>query len=516
MVYIVSKKGKPLMPTNRYKHVRELLSSGKAVPICNNPFTIKLKYDTDNITQPLTLGIDVGRENIGLCVSDENGEAVFLANVQTNNKQVTKNMQERAGHRSARRSHKRQKKQRKAFQTKTTIQNGEDAILRNKKNCKAVSVSYPGMEECIQHKAIKGKEAKFNNRHREEDWITPSARNLVQIHVNLVKKLQKFLPITNVVIEHNVFNFQKLENVDIKNWQYQKGILYGFKDYKDYINKQQGGVCLLCGKHHISHHHHIIPRSKNGSDTVANIVGLCDECHDLVHKDESYVLDLQSKKAGIRKQYKISLLNSCMSLIIEEINTILPVTCCSGYETNVTRSRLHLTKDHSIDAYCISIYNKPAVTTASIKSKTYNIKHFKKKCNNIILQLNTRQYFYNNKLVATNRNKAIEQKEPSLKEYKETYLTTHSFKEWDKHFHELEIKPAKRTYTFHKDGLIAKFKCGDIVKYYKKNKINKQEKSFVFIAQCVKQKEEIIRYNETKSAKMKFCTRLQSNSLEFV
>ena len=93
MVYIVSKKGKPLMPTNRYKHVRELLSSGKAVPICNNPFTIKLKYDTDNITQPLTLGIDVGRENIGLCVSDENGEAVFLANVQTNNKQVTKNMQ---------------------------------------------------------------------------------------------------------------------------------------------------------------------------------------------------------------------------------------------------------------------------------------------------------------------------------------------------------------------------------------------------------------------------------------
>lgn len=35
------------------------------------------------ITQPLTLGIDTGRENIGLGVSNEKGECLYLANVLT-------------------------------------------------------------------------------------------------------------------------------------------------------------------------------------------------------------------------------------------------------------------------------------------------------------------------------------------------------------------------------------------------------------------------------------------------
>ena len=77
MVYVISKSGKPLMPTERYSHVRKLLKNKLAVPICNNPFTIKLKYDTSGVVQSLTLGIDVGRENIGLGVSDEKGNCLF-------------------------------------------------------------------------------------------------------------------------------------------------------------------------------------------------------------------------------------------------------------------------------------------------------------------------------------------------------------------------------------------------------------------------------------------------------
>lgn len=64
-VYIVDKKGNPLMPTTRFGHVRKLLKEGKAVPICNSPFTIKLKYDVPGYTQPVYEGIDTGRENIG-------------------------------------------------------------------------------------------------------------------------------------------------------------------------------------------------------------------------------------------------------------------------------------------------------------------------------------------------------------------------------------------------------------------------------------------------------------------
>lgn len=53
MVYVISKNHKALMPTERYGHVRKLLNERKAVPISNNPFTIRLKYETPDITQEL-------------------------------------------------------------------------------------------------------------------------------------------------------------------------------------------------------------------------------------------------------------------------------------------------------------------------------------------------------------------------------------------------------------------------------------------------------------------------------
>ena len=75
-VYIVDKHSKPLMPTTRLGHVRKLLKEGKAVAISNNPFTIRLKYDSTHYTQPVQEGIDTGRENIGDAASWENGTNV--------------------------------------------------------------------------------------------------------------------------------------------------------------------------------------------------------------------------------------------------------------------------------------------------------------------------------------------------------------------------------------------------------------------------------------------------------
>jgi hypothetical protein len=214
LVYVLSKKGKSLMPTNRFCHIKKLLKNGKAMSVCNNPFTIKLKYETPDIVQPLTCGIDVGRENIGIGVSNEEGECIFLCNVKTNNKQVKQNMAKRKAHRQERRRNHRQKKQRRALSTNNAMKKGNNNTLRSKKDCLSKEVSYPRMEESITRK-----EAKFANRKVKKDWITPSARNLVEIHTNVVKKIGKILPINNVIIENNVFDFQKLEDCNIKAWQ---------------------------------------------------------------------------------------------------------------------------------------------------------------------------------------------------------------------------------------------------------------------------------------------------------
>lgn len=512
LVYVLNKKGNPLMPTSRCGHIRWLIKTGKAVVVNNNPFTIRLKYEVSNCTQQLTLGIDPGRENIGLAVSNDQGDCLFQAVVKTNNKLIKKHMEERKAHRMERRRHKRIKKQRRAIRSNTTIINGTNDVLRTKKACKSKPISYPGMEESIVHKVIQGKESKFNNRKKAEGWLTPSARNLVQIHCNLVKRVQEILPITNIVIERNCFDFQKMENQNIKTWEYSKGPLYGFKNYKEYIFAHQGGVCLLCGKGIIEHHHHIVPRHKNGSDNVANIAGLCNDCHTLVHNDSSYEADLLSLKKGLAKQHTVSLLNSCMHVIIEEINNILPTMITDGYTTKTKRESLKLCKEHFNDAYCISLTNTKYVGV--IYTNNYTIKHFKKKSNNNIHKLNRREYYFKGKSIAINRHKALNQKEDSLEEYISKYLLIHSQKELNKHIHELEIKPAKRTYTRHKENIVSSFKCGDKVLYQKKNKIKGNTKQKVFIVEGVKQ--ERLDYNQTKSCKIKYSKLLQSNSLEYI
>jgi hypothetical protein len=151
-----------------------------------------------------------------------------------------------------------------------------------------------------------------------------------------------------------------------------------------------------------------------------------------------------------------------------------------------------------------------------ILSNTYTIKHFKKKCGSIIWKLNNRQYYYQGKLVATNRHKGFEQKTNSLEDYKDNYLKTHTIDEWDKHFHELTIKPAKRAYTYRKQGIRSIFKCGDIIKYAKYNKVKDYTKTKIFVAASIDFFNNKIYENDTQNVKMKFCHLIQSNSLEFI
>ena len=51
MVYVISKDGQPLMPTERHGKVRRLLRDNKAKVVKRCPFTIQLLYDTTTIVQ---------------------------------------------------------------------------------------------------------------------------------------------------------------------------------------------------------------------------------------------------------------------------------------------------------------------------------------------------------------------------------------------------------------------------------------------------------------------------------
>ena len=200
-VYVLNKDGKPLMPTTRCGHVRRLLKEQKARVVTSKPFTIQLLYETNDVVQPLYLGIDPGRTNIGVAAVKTDGTAVFTAHLETRNKEIPKLMQGRKKARRARRTNGRRcRRQRRAKANgtiskkcvkQTTAQNG--SVSKRAKEIGVIKRHLPGCEKELLCIGIKNKEAKFSNRTRPEGWLTPTANQLLQTHINLVKKIQKFL-----------------------------------------------------------------------------------------------------------------------------------------------------------------------------------------------------------------------------------------------------------------------------------------------------------------------------------
>lgn len=80
-VYVLNQDGKPLMPTKRFGKVRRLLRDGEAKVINKNPFTIRLLYETGNVIQDISLGVDSGSKTIGLSATTNN-QVLFEAEVE--------------------------------------------------------------------------------------------------------------------------------------------------------------------------------------------------------------------------------------------------------------------------------------------------------------------------------------------------------------------------------------------------------------------------------------------------
>jgi hypothetical protein len=233
-----------------------------------------------------------------------------------------------------------------------------------------------------------------------------------------------FLPVTDIVIEVNKFDFQALDNPYIQKWQnqYQRGTLFGFKNVKDFIFQSQEGKCLLCGERKIENYHHIMPKRSLGSNTHRNLAGLCVSCHDKVHKDEKVRDELWALKEGIVKKYGgTAIINIAMPYIIDKLAEVLGeehLMFTTGAETKKFRDKNDIEKTHANDAYCIacSVLN---VKTIYLASKTHLLNQFRRRDRAFIHKQNcTRVYLLNGEPVAYNRRKACEQTKPSLQEFR--------------------------------------------------------------------------------------------------
>ena len=203
MIYVRNKNGKPLMPTKKCAYVRKLLKQGRAKVVNNHPFTIQLLYETENQVTPVILGIDPGRANIGVTAVNEKGETLFSAKAETRNKEIPKLMRKRKAYRQKHRQARRRARRRRRARANQTV-------------CKTgvLERHLPGFEDdkkIICHD-MKNKQARFSNRKRKDGWLTPTAEQLLRTHLNLIDKVRKLLPVSEIHIEVNKFAFLRLSD----------------------------------------------------------------------------------------------------------------------------------------------------------------------------------------------------------------------------------------------------------------------------------------------------------------
>lgn len=326
MVYVISKDGKPLMPCSSVI-ARLLLRQGKAKVKRREPFTIKLIYETTDYTQNLTLGVDTGSGTIGTAVSKDNGDIVYMSEVAVRN-DITDKMTQRARYRRNRRSRK-----------------------------------------------TRYRKPRFLNRgnSKRNDRFSPTMQSKFHSHVKEIEYIKSILPITAMVFETGQFDMHLLKNPSladpkIRHWGYQKGTNYGFENTKAMVLNRDNYTCRHCkGRRKDSklEVHHIVFRSRGGSDEESNLITLCHTCHKALHSGKIHP-ELSGKARGNLKYA------TQMNLIRKKLFRLYPGAVETfGYITKANRLHLGVDKEHYYDACTIATQGD----SFTVKSSLY-----KKKC----------------------------------------------------------------------------------------------------------------------------------------
>jgi 5-methylcytosine-specific restriction endonuclease McrA len=326
-VFVVDTKGQPLSPTHPAR-ARKLLKQGLAAVFRTYPFTIVLKKTVENPgNEPLRLKLDPGASVTGIAlVNQKTATVVWAAELTHRGDRIRAKLAERRG-------------------------------VRRNRRCRKTRY----------------RQARFNNRKRQDGWLAPSLKHRVETTLTWVNRLISYGPITDISMELVRFDTQKLQNPEISGVEYQQGVLFGY-ELREYLLTKWQHQCAYCGAKNIPLEiEHIQPKSKGGSDRVSNLAIACHKCNQ--KKGSQPVEQFLEKKPEILKrllvQAKAPLKNAAAvnstrwALFSRLKQTGLPIEIGTGGLTKYNRMVQGLPKTHWLDAACVG------KSTPRLKIKTH-------------------------------------------------------------------------------------------------------------------------------------------------
>ncbi len=313
LVYVISRSGRPLMPTERCGKVRKLLNSGMAKAVKRCPFTIQLQYETGEVTQPTALGIDAGSRVIGASACTEKKE-LFSGELEMRT-DITKNLSERREFRRSRR-----------------------------------------------YRKTRYRKPRFDNRvhSKHKGWLAPSVEAKINAHLKYVTDICRILPVSSITVETASFDVQKLKAIRDgdplpEGEDYQHGEQLGFWNVREYVLWRDGHTCQCCkgkSKDRILNVHHIESR-QTGGDAPGNLITLCETCHKQYHSGKISLPENISRRLSLRDASFMGIMRWTFYNRLKELYPGI-VSHTYGYITKNTRITHGIEKTHAADARCIS------------------------------------------------------------------------------------------------------------------------------------------------------------------
>jgi 5-methylcytosine-specific restriction endonuclease McrA len=317
VVYVISKTGQPIMPTENHAKVRMLLKLGKAKVVKRTPFTIQLTGTSKTFTQEVTLGVDAGSKHVGLSASTAKKE-LFSADLRPRNDVVD-------------------------------LMSSRRELRRSRRN-----------------RTTRYRQARFNNRvhSKHKGWLAPSVEVKIWNHIQGIRLVTKLLPVKTICVETAEFDLQRLKALEAGEpvpvgTDYQLGGMYGQYNVRQYVLHRDGYSCQCCGAHGTNkrsvklHIHHLESR-KTGGNAPDNLITLCEDCHTGYHAGTVALLTTKRRRKSTRDATFMGIMRKTL---LERLRNMFPdASICStyGYITKYWREKKNIVKTHTSDAFVIA------------------------------------------------------------------------------------------------------------------------------------------------------------------
>jgi len=205
------------------------------------------------------------------------------------------------------------------------------------------------------------------DEERKEGRLAPSIRSKIESHRREQRFVESILPVSKWILELASFDIHKIVNPEVNGVSYQDGNQKGYYNVKAYVLHRDGYKCQRRGcksgdrKLHV---HHIIWKSKGGTNEPKNLITLCSECHSELHDG---VFELKGRRSKTKHATEIGIIKSQLRKGDWEFEETF------GYMTKWKREQvLELPKSHVNDAVAICCAEGELVTP---RRNTYFKKH---------------------------------------------------------------------------------------------------------------------------------------------